>query len=118
MKEKCFVLDVGRVEGTQWSIACFVRLTGGFHNLGRIGFLDVQQVNQRRKNSLSERRIRKNRYNRRQRDMGFVPICPMPEKGDFVWHHIDKDRVVPVVKLVHQSVPHSCGDGKLEGVLG
>ena len=114
MKTKNFVLDKGRIGGAMYEILCRVNENGAFKNKGEVNIIDKETV----KNTPSHKRCMKIKYHRRQRQMGFIPICPMPEKGDFVWHHIDKNRVVPVVRLVHENVPHTYGDGKLEGVLG
>lgn len=110
MKMKRILLDGGYVEGARWQIFCRVKRNGTFMFKNEIQLRTTEQMN----NVPS----RKNRSTRRRRGLGYVEICPMPSKGDWVWHHIDNDRVVPVVRFVHENVPHKHGDGKLEGVLG
>ena len=55
---------------------------------------------------------------RRKRDLGSIRLCNMSEKGNWIWHHVDKEHVVPVLRYIHEKVRHVCGDGKLEGILG
>ena len=111
---RSFVLNCGVVEGALWKIRCVVHGNGSFREKSRI---DLKTLEQRKKQPIYKRQ-RKKKHTKRYRELGFIRICLMPEKGDWIWHHVDKEHMVPVVRYIHEAISHKHGDGKLEGILG
>ena len=65
--------------------------------------------------NIKKRDIKKRK--RRAGELGFHPIS-FPLNVSFEWHHVNKNDVVAIPRVIHRSVSHICGDGKLEGVVG
>ena len=111
-KMKEFILMSGRVEGSGWAVRMRITRTGGFQSKG-----DISVMGKVRK-SIIKRKNRRQRA-RRRRNFGFHMISY--EHENCAWHHVNRNDVVAVPRLIHERFQHSLIDGsalKLEGVIG
>lgn len=71
----------------------------------------------KRYNKSEKGKITIKKQNSRRRNKGFNCIS-FPLSIPYDWHHVNENDVVAIPRNIHKAIPHKCGDGKLEGVLG
>ena len=135
--QKRIMLACGGIERNYWQISCLIKSNGAFHGKGDLALRNKEELKanaeqyrktekgrlERLKNTTDWLKTEKGKQchlrqiHKRRRNLGFIPLTP-PMNVPFIWHHIDKDHVIAVIKQWHCQTSHKCGDLRLEGVLG